>query len=53
MGYYPAPILYGPSSFTSGQEESAVATEAPQVEDHSESNEKRQNLQVQGEKEER
>lgn len=50
MGYYPAPILYGPSSFTSGQDEIAGAAEAPQVEDP-ESNEKGRDLDVQEEEE--
>jgi hypothetical protein len=52
MGYYPAPILYGPSSFPSGQAETAGTAEAAQVEDHDKSNEKGQSLGVQGGEEE-
>jgi hypothetical protein len=51
MGYYPAPILYGPSSFTSGPDQTAGAAEALVVEDHDESNEGR-NLEFQGQEEE-
>ena len=50
MGYYPAPLLYGPSSFTSGQDQTAGAAEAPQVmEDNDENYKKGRNLEAQGE----
>jgi hypothetical protein len=49
MGNYQAPILYGPSSSTSGPDQTAGATEAPEVvEDHDESNEEGRNLEFQG-----